>query len=334
MNIRLKDSEVLVFTHPHRTYDYQDYRHHHEEMILWSAQFNCEGMLCSTSSYDYFDPWLWAQNLCSKTENLAPFVAINPIYMHPFTAARMVASMVHLFGRKLWLNFITGSAPADLRQLNDTITKAQRYERLGEYAEVMLQLLKSQHPITYEGKYYQLHGATLMTQLTPDQIPGMTLGGESDDALNICEKYGMANLRMLAGGAITNENTTHKSLAFGIVTRATRQEAEAVGATLYPANRFGQKLLKISMAENETVWKARVYDELLSSSVGNELYWLEPFKNKYADCPYIMGSYEEIGEYIYNICLHKPHSFVLTIKNEEEFEHINHVFKMVEKRLL
>ncbi len=345
MNLRLPGREILVFTHPHRTYDYAQYRQHHEEMMSWSEKYGCEGMLCSTSSYDYFDPWLWAQFLCSKTENLKPFIAINPIYMHPFSAARMVASLTHLYGRKIWVNFITGSAKADLEQLNDSLAKPERYARLGEYFGVMMQLLSSKQPIYFAGKHYTLNGATLMTHLEPELIPGITWSGESEVSIKMAAELNLLNLQMLPSGEVNDSNCKNKSLAFGIVARETPEDAWEAANKIYPPDRFGQKLLKVSMERNETDWKARIGREMeagswergdgsgASATPGvrlNPLYWLEPFKNKYADCPYLVGSYAELAEFVATLAKHEAHSFVLTIKTEEEFGHIDKVFRMVE----
>ena len=329
MKLVADNHQVLLFTHPHRTYDYQEYTQHHFEMIEWASKFEAEGMLCSTSSYDYFDPFLWAQFLCSRTEKLKPYIAVNPIYIHPYTAARMVASLTHLYQRKIWVNFITGSAKADMQQINDLINKEERYDRLYEFIEVFTALLKSQMPVNYEGKYYTVSKSSLRTPLIDELFPGITAAGESDGAIKISEELHIPLMTMLPSDMPTSQNITHKSLAFGIITRPTREEAIEASYALYPKDKFGQKLLKFSMADNDTLWKARIYDELTNNHAENSLYFLDPFKYKYADCPYILGSYDEIAELISKIAQLKPHSFVLTIRNEEEFTHINTVFEMV-----
>ena len=43
------------------------------------------------------------------TKNLCPLVAVNPVYMHPFAAAKMVSSFALMYQRKVYLNMITDS---------------------------------------------------------------------------------------------------------------------------------------------------------------------------------------------------------------------------------
>lgn len=329
MKLEKHGHRVLLFVHPHRTYDYQEYVTHHREMIGWGEQFGADGMLCSTSSYDYFDPFLWAQYLCSGTNKLSPFIAVNPMYMHPYTAARMVASLTHLYGRKVWINLITGSAPADMLQIHDIYTKEERYERLAEFGEVMMQLLASQWPVNYQGKFYILEKSSLRTPISRDVFPEFTVAGESSGAQMVRDRLQVPLLGMLPSGELTAENTFNRSLAFGIIARKTREEAELASAQLYPESKFGQKLLKFSMAENETQWKNRVYKEMTGEMPSGVHYWLEPFKNKYADCPYILGSYKELADHLRPALEHQAHSFVLTIRNETEFEHIQKVFDLI-----
>ncbi len=123
-----------------------------------------------------------------------------------------------------------------------------------------------------------------------------------------------------------------KSVALGIIARPTNAEAWEAANQLYPNDRYGQKLLKMSMVGNQTDWKDRLNTEM-ETEVFEKFpqYWLGPFKNKYADCPYLVGSYEEIKEIISILCEHKIHSMVLTIKNEEEFGIINKLFREIEK---
>ena len=57
----------------------------------WSEEAGCTGMLVYTDN-SIVDPWLVAQTALAATERLAPLVAVQPVYMHPYTAATMVSS--------------------------------------------------------------------------------------------------------------------------------------------------------------------------------------------------------------------------------------------------
>jgi alkanesulfonate monooxygenase len=49
---------------------------------------------------DSMDPWAAAQFLLEHTATLVPLVAVQPLYMHPFTAARKVTTLSSMYGRR------------------------------------------------------------------------------------------------------------------------------------------------------------------------------------------------------------------------------------------
>jgi alkanesulfonate monooxygenase len=249
--------------------------------------------------------------------------------MHPFSAARMVASLTHLYQRKIWVNLVTGSATADMMQLDDRIPKVERYDRLAEYGEIMIKLLGSQLPVSYAGNYYTLEKSNLRTPISKDIFPEFTVAGESEGAMKVKERLNLPVMTMLPAGEISHENAHHRSLAFGIIARPTREAAELASVQMYPPSKFGEKLLQVSMTENETSWKDRIYKEMNGALPSGVHYWLEPFRNKYADCPYLIGSYEALANHLRPCFKHQVHSFMLTIRNESEFEHIQKVFDLI-----
>ena len=83
------------------------------------------------------DPWIVAQHLVERTERVVPLVAVQPNYLHPMTAARMVIAISRLFGRRVDLNLVTGNHAPDLRALGCAIDHDTRYERLLEFGQVV-----------------------------------------------------------------------------------------------------------------------------------------------------------------------------------------------------
>ena len=69
-----------------------DRRHYVQRVIdiaRWSEEFRCDGMLMYTDN-SLVDPWLVAQIVVENTERLMPLVAVQPIYMHPYSVAKLV----------------------------------------------------------------------------------------------------------------------------------------------------------------------------------------------------------------------------------------------------
>ena len=68
------------------------------DVARWSDEAGYRGILVYTDN-GIVDPWLVSQIILQSTERLSPLVAVQPIYMHPYTAAKMVSSLAFLHGR-------------------------------------------------------------------------------------------------------------------------------------------------------------------------------------------------------------------------------------------
>ena len=66
----------------------------------WAESAGLQGLLVFTDN-DSVDPWAGAQYLLERTPTLVPLVAVQPVYMHPYTAARMVTTLASMYGRRI-----------------------------------------------------------------------------------------------------------------------------------------------------------------------------------------------------------------------------------------
>ena len=123
----------------------------------------CHGILVYTDN-GIADPWLVAQWIIQCTHALSPLVAVQPVYMTPYAAAKMVATLGYLHGRRVDLNMVAGGFRKDLLSFCDDTAHDDRYERLVEYAQVVRGLLTSSKPFSFEGTYYRLVNARLRAQ--------------------------------------------------------------------------------------------------------------------------------------------------------------------------
>ena len=78
----------------------ETYRDTVMEVALWSEMAGCTGTLIYTDN-SIVDPWLVAQSVLTHTRTLTPLVAVQPLYMHPYAVAKMVASLGFLSGRRV-----------------------------------------------------------------------------------------------------------------------------------------------------------------------------------------------------------------------------------------
>ena len=93
----------------------------------------------------------------SPRSSLCPLVAIQPIYMHPYTAAKMVASLGFLHERRIYLNMLAGGFKNDLIALNDETPHDDRYVRTVEYTQIMTALLSGPGAGHVRGQVLQGH---------------------------------------------------------------------------------------------------------------------------------------------------------------------------------
>src|SRR5215831_18507285 len=88
------------------------------DVAKWSEANGCEGILIYTDNR-ILDPWLVAQVVIEQTEHLAPLVAVQPAYMHPYTVAKLITSIGFLYRRRVYLNMVAGGFTNDLMSIGD-----------------------------------------------------------------------------------------------------------------------------------------------------------------------------------------------------------------------
>ena len=105
----VRDTGLKIFSTCPQSMDVrrEEYPRAVADVARWSEAAGCCGILVYADN-GLVDPWLVSQLIMQHTERLSPLVAIQPIYMHPYTAAKMVATLGHLDGRRLYLHMIAG----------------------------------------------------------------------------------------------------------------------------------------------------------------------------------------------------------------------------------
>ncbi|TMD59776.1 MAG: TIGR03560 family F420-dependent LLM class oxidoreductase [Chloroflexi bacterium] len=104
---------------------------------------------------------------------VAPFSFRNPVLL-----ARQAAALDDLSNGRMILGVGAGWQDREHRlfgfELGDVATRMARFE---EGLEVVTRLLKSDEPVTYEGRYFQLRGATLLPRPQRAGGPRILIGG-------------------------------------------------------------------------------------------------------------------------------------------------------------
>jgi len=304
------------------------------DVARWSEAAGCSGILVYTDN-SLVDPWLVSQVIIQNTHSLCPLVAVQPVYMHPYAVAKMVSTLAFLHGRRVFLNMVAGGFKNDLVALNDTTPHDNRYKRLVEYTRIIQQLLEGRSPVTFEGQFYQVKNLTLNPRLAPELSPGILMSGSSE--------AGMAAAREIGATAVQypeppRENTAGQppengpcGIRIGIVTRQREEDAWDVALARFPEDRKGQLTRQLATKVSDSAWHHRLA-EIGGSTAARDTYWLHPFENYQTNCPYLVGSYQDVAHELARYVAGGFRTFILDIPPaEEELKHIGVVFEAVSR---
>lgn len=99
-------------------------------------------------------------------------------FRHPVHTARMASAVDDLSGGRLILGLGGGWQEREHRLFGfDLLDMKPRFDRFEEGMEVVTRLLQSDEPVTFEGRYYQLRGATLLPRPQRPGGPRILVGG-------------------------------------------------------------------------------------------------------------------------------------------------------------
>jgi len=296
----------------------------------WSEEAGCHGILVYTDN-GIGDPWLVAQLIIQSTNTLSPLVAVQPIYMTPYAAAKMVATIGFLHGRRVDLNMVAGGFRKDLLSLSDETAHDDRYVRLVEYAQVVRGLLTADKPYSFEGQYYRVANARLQPRLDERLLPGFLVSGSSP--------AGMAAARALGATAVKYPQPAQEEpptpgagvaagIRVGVISRPTDAEAWEVAHGRFPADRLGQLTHAVAMSVTDSEWHKQLSARQDGAPAVADPYWLWPFQNYQTFCPYLVGSYDRVAEELRLYLERGFRTFILDIpRSPDDLHHANLAFE-------
>lgn len=305
------------------------------EIARWSDHFGCEGILVYTDN-SQVDPWLLAQVILQNTQSLAPLVAVQPVYMHPYWVAKIVTSIGNLYGRRLYLNMVAGGFKNDLIAMNDETPHDERYERLVEYTTIIQGLLKNDDPVTFHGRYHKVTQLKLVPSLLDQLFPGVFVSGSSDAGLAAAKALGATAVKYPKApdqACPPQDPTIEHGIRTGIIARQSSQEAWKTAYRRFPPDRLGQLTHQLAMKVSDSVWHQELSELAEEQATEGDPYWLVPFQNYKTMCPYLVGSYEEVSKEIVRYIRLGYRTFILDIPpSEEDLGHTMVAFEHAQKQ--
>ncbi|WP_433786719.1 LLM class flavin-dependent oxidoreductase [Actinomycetospora sp. CA-101289] len=298
----------------------------------WSEEAGCAGMLVYTDN-GIADPWLVAQTAIAATERLAPLVAVQPVYMHPYTAASMVSSLAYLHGRAVHLNMLAGGFRNDLLALGDDTAHDDRYTRTVEYTRILTALLRGE-TVTHHGRWHHVENLKLAPALPPELMPELLISGSSPAGRAAAEEIGATPIRYPEPlGAETGEVPTGGGVRVGLIARDDADEAWRVAHERFPPDRGGQVAHAMAMRVSDSHWhhqlatRAKAPAETPDLGAEPDPYWLGPFENYKTFCPYLVGSHDRVAAEVARHLERGTDVFVLDIPPDpEDLAHAGEVF--------
>jgi alkanesulfonate monooxygenase len=277
------------------------------------------------------DPWLVAQIVLQSTERLCPLVAVQPVYMHPYAVAKMVASLAFLHGRRIYLNMVAGGFRNDLTALGDDTPHDDRYERAVEYTLIVKGLLEG-GPVTFEGRYYRVKNLKLVPVVPHELAPGILISGSSEAGARAAEAISATRVKYPqppGEEALQAVNGTGPAgIRVGVITRPQADEAWDVAHGRFPEDRKGQITHNLAMRVTDSKWHeqlSRLGEHPISDA---NPYWLVPFENYKTFCPYLVGSYDRVGSELAHYMSLGFSTFILDVPaSREDLDHTAMAFE-------
>jgi alkanesulfonate monooxygenase len=300
------------------------------EVARWSERAGCTGTLIYTDN-GLVDPWLVAQLVVLSTERLCPLVAVQPVYMHPYSVAKMVATIGHLHGRRVDLNLVAGGFKHDLEALDDHTPHDARYDRVIEYGLIVKGLLQGER-VSHEGAFYRVKNLRLSPQEPPDLSPWLFVSGSSEAGMSAAALLGARPVMYPMPPSVDRgapQTNAPAAVRVGIVARETEEEAWKVARTRFPEDRKGQLTHELAMKASDSSWHKQLSELAVRGDPEPSPYWLHPFQCYKTFCPYLVGSHATVaGELSRYIALGYRTFLVDVPASEEELSHMGVTFRM------
>jgi alkanesulfonate monooxygenase len=305
------------------------------EVSKWADDDSWEAILVY-SDHSQGDPWIVAQEILRHTKQLRPLVALQPLYMHPFTAAKIVSTLANMYGRQVYINLIAGGFPHDLHTLRDATPHDRRYDRVVEYATIMQSLLRPHGLCTFAGAFYNVKDLQLVPRMPADKLPVFTISGSSPAGLAAAKKLGARAIQYLRPSyeyaGVTFDPSLHYGARLGVIVADTPSRAWEIARQRYPTGDSEMREIRqYATSISDSVWVKELDKEVLVPP--GHPYWLGPYHYCHTACPFLVGDEDDVSSEIANYLRMGLRTFLLERPaNGEESRRITRVFELARER--
>lgn len=284
------------------------------EHARWADEAGYRGALVYTD-YGSVDAWMASQAAIVNTAAFVPLVAVQPMDMSPFALARAVASLAHLHGRGVDLNYVSGGFSRDLVVQGDRLSHDARYDRLTEYVAIVRMLLDG-GLVSYAGRHYDVRRARLAVPPPADLMPRAYVSGSSAASVQAGESLGVGQLSFpLPPGDFASpgarRNRFGSGMPVGIIARDSSSEAWRIARKRFPADPERAEKMRLLLSASVSSWQRELASVTIPDDAEGQVYWLVPFRYFHTFCPYLVGSYDDVGKAVTAYLAGGARTFVL-----------------------
>ena len=317
--------------------DEAEYASQVADVARWSEEAGCHGILVYTDN-GIVDPWLVSQRVIEATARLRPLVAVQNVYMHPYSVAKLITSLAFLHGRAVDLNMVAGGFKNDLLALGDETEHDDRYERVVEYTQIVSGLLRGE-TVTVDGHWNRVKNLKLTPPLPPELMPNLLISGSSPAGRAAAEQIGALGVRYPKPveeerDEVADRPANGVGVRVGVIARESGDEAWRIARERFPEDRKGELKHQLAMKVSDSHWHKDLSGRGQGGDADQSPYWLGPFQQGQTFCPYLVGDHDTVGAELGRYIEAGFHTFILDIPpSREEIEHTGVAFERAGARL-
>ncbi len=241
------------------------------EVTQAAEEAGCTNILVPVGTH-CIDAFATAAAISTRTRKIKFLVAFRPGVVGPVASTQQANSLDYLTGGRVSINVVTGSTAVDQRRYGDHLAHAERYERTGEFLEVVRRLWESEGPVDFKGKHYDIEGASVYPPRVQMPNPAVYLAGSSDAGKRVAWEHADVHVMYAAEPDVIArdiEEGRRESVNFGrkrpleygirhlVCVRETKEEAR----------RAAEAMIDHSAIDNTGTWADM---KLRSESVGQK----------------------------------------------------------------
>lgn len=270
------------------------------QVARWSEAAGCEGILIYSGNTS-LDPFAVAQTILTSTDRLVPLVAVQPVYTHPFTVARILMTFAVMFQRRVDLNLVAGGFRLDLAALGDQVSHDRRYDRLASFAQIVRSLLRGE-TVSQRDDFYSVTGLRLPVTIPEELEPKFLVSGSSEAGRQCATRVAALPVEYpepVKDGAAIELAAAPRAMRIGIVAADTHAAAWAAALDKFPDDLEGAAARRAATKVSDSVWHKQLAAVNTPEAPGqDDVYWLGPYRTNSANCPYLVGAYDEVSAYL------------------------------------